>query len=104
MTRQQFRDGDMVILRHRKYGEIRSVVHVSSNALPYIALGFTHLTLGVGLEKAGWKVSRDPAQTVRELIDGWDVETEEATQGALVDQIREVFGWPTNHTNGGRDA
>jgi hypothetical protein len=39
------------------------------------------------------------AEAVLRVVDGWDVETSEATQAALVDAIRDALG-VTNHQNG----
>lgn len=87
------RDGDRVVLRHRKYGEIHGIAHRNSGSLPYVPLGFTHLTLGQRLADTGWRIVPSALSELRDLLDGWDVETDEATQADLVAQVRTLFGW-----------
>jgi hypothetical protein len=91
----KFTNGQRVTLTHAQYGQITGTVHVLGNANPYIPLGFTHLTLGKGLERAGWKITdgwqgSDRSRIIA-ILDGWDTETYEANQGALVDAVRAVL-------------
>lgn len=90
------RDGDRVVLRHRKYGEIHGTARRNSGSLAYVPLGFTHLTLGQRLADTGWHVVPSPLAELRALVDGWDVDTGEATQADLVDKVRALFGWETD--------
>lgn len=92
----KFTDGQKVSITHPVYGCVQGTVHVLGNARPYVPLGFTHFTLGKNLERAGWKVTDgwngSPQSQVLAILDDWDIETNEATQAALVGAIRAVYG------------
>lgn len=92
------RDGDPVVLRHKKYGEIHGTAHRNRGSLAYVPLGFTHLTLGQRLADTGWRIVESPLGDLRTLLDSVDVETHEPTQADLVDRIRQLFGWETEPT------
>jgi len=104
----KYRTGQKVTLTHPTYGRIHGTVHPSSNANPYVPLGFAHLTLGKNLERAGWTASEgwtDPRDEVLAILDAWDVESGEATQAALADAIRAVYEpIVQDHANGSTNA
>lgn len=91
----RFIEGQKVTLTHPQYGEIRGSVHTLPNAKPYVPVGITHFTLGKRFHQSEWTVIDgwgDTAEArVRALLDGWDLESTEATQADLADAIRAIY-------------
>lgn len=89
---KKYVSGQRVTISHPDYGSVQGTVHVLGNARPYVPLGFTHFTLGKRLEMSGWKVTDgwtgSASDRVSAVLDSWDTETTEPTQGALVEAVR----------------
>lgn len=93
---KKYEMGQKVTISHPDYGTVQGTVHVLGNARPYVPLGFTHFTLGRRLEAAGWTVtdgwSGSASDRVLKVLDSWDMETAEPTQGALAEAVRTALG------------